>query len=115
VTQLEHWTDITQHFDFIEESLVYVDSPLEGHLRAKDGELFAFRCQAIIEQTLWHWVLLPIASTEVGVDDAFKNAINSPPQHWLSLVEDRRGPTPTITAAMLATSSHPLPRAVLEQ
>jgi hypothetical protein len=49
---VENWSDIMDHFEFLEERLVYVDAPLEGLLRATTGELFAFRCDSIIDHNL---------------------------------------------------------------
>jgi hypothetical protein len=92
------------HFEFVEERLVYVDAPLEGLLRAKTGELFAFRCDSIIDHTLWHWTIVPAESLETAVADAFLAAQKNPAR-WLSIVEDRRGEQERILAAW----SQPIP------
>jgi hypothetical protein len=103
------WNDISEHFDFIEDKLVYVDAPLQGLLRAKTGELFAFRCTAVVRGCLWHWVLLPVASSEAIVDDTFERARQAPPERWVSIVEDRRGGESRVAAAELAGRKHEIP------
>jgi hypothetical protein len=105
---VENWSEITDHFQFVEERLVYVDAPLEGLLRAKTGELFAFRVLMIIDHTLWHWVIVPVDSLETEVADAFL-AAQKKPARWLSVVEDRRGDEQRITAAWM-TPKQPVPR-----
>ena len=107
--QAEVWSDITDNFDFVEETLVYVDAPLEGLLRAKTGELFAFRCKSIVDGALWHWVLLPVDSAHVTVADAFERARHEPAAAWLSIVEDRRGDQPCLVPAWM-TGRHPFPQ-----
>lgn len=105
---VENWSEITDHFQFVEERLVYVDAPLEGLLRAKTGELFAFRVVMIIDHTLWHWVIVPVDSLETEVADAFL-AAQKKPSRWLSVVEDQRGDEQRITAAWM-TPKQPVPR-----
>jgi len=107
--QPEVWNDITDRFDFVEQTLVYVDAPLEGHLRAKSGELFAFRCTSIVDGALWHWVLMPVDSIEVTAADACARARQDPALSWLSIVEDRRS-EPRRLAAVWMTGQHRIPR-----
>lgn len=112
--QPEIWNDITDRFDFVEETLVYVDAPLEGHLRAKSGELFAFRCASIVDGALWHWVLIPVGSLGVTAADAFASARQHPTARWLSIVEDRRS-EPSHLAAVWMEEPHRIPSsAILE-
>lgn len=108
--KVEVWNEVSDYFELVEDRLVYVDAPLEGLLRAKDGELFAFRCAPIVRGCLWHWVLLPARSIEDSVSDVFDRARkNGPPTRWVSIVEDRRGPQPRVSAAWLDGSSHAVP------
>lgn len=107
-SRIDVWSDICEHFEFIEEKLVYMDAPLEGFLRARTGELFAFRCAAIVAGCLWHWVLLPVEA--VGcVKDVFEAARTLPPKEWVSIVEDRRD-QPRLSAARLTGGVHEIPR-----
>ena len=108
----EEWRDITDHFEFIEESLIYVDAPLEGLLRAKAGDLFAFRCSPIMRGCLWHWVLIPVEAAG-PVKDVFENARTSPPTEWISIVEDRRD-EPRLLAVWLAGDVHEIPKNVFD-
>jgi hypothetical protein len=115
-TKIEVWADISEQFSFLEEQLVYVDAPLEGFVRSfKTGELFVFRSTPIVAELVWHWVLLPIASTDVTVKSAFDAARAMPPEHWLSVIEDRRGEEPRLYAASLASSVHRLPKSVMDE
>jgi hypothetical protein len=84
--------DITARFRFVEETLAYVDAPLEGFLvELASGERYAFRCQEVVAKTVWHWVLLPAGEGNTSVDDVFTSAKANPPSRWLSVIEDRRG------------------------
>ena len=99
---VEVWQDITDHFSFVNEHLVYTDAPWEGFLRSSaTGELFAFRTSEIIAGLLWHWSLLPVSSVEETVGQVFSAAQTDPPQKWISIVEDRRGTEPQLSAARL--------------
>ena len=55
--------DISEFLDFVDETISYVDAPLEGIVRSKNGVLYAFRVLEIMSACLWHWVLLPAQST----------------------------------------------------
>ena len=113
--RIEVWRDISDEFSFLDQQLVYVDAPLEGFLRSsKTGDLFAFRCSGIIRNWLWHWVLLPISSTETTVKEVFASARTTPPERWLSIVEDRRGEEPRLHAAWLTGGVHEVPRDVCD-
>lgn len=105
----ETWNDVTDHFEFVEDKLVYVDAPLEGILRSKTGELFAFRCAPIVLGCLWHWVLLRVNSVEDSVADAFERAGKVSPEGWVSIVEDRRGDHPHLFVAWLTRGIHKIP------
>lgn len=98
------WTDITEAFTFVEETLVYVDAPLEGHLRSREGEVFAFRCSSIVTGKLWHWILLPVRSAAEPVEDVFAHAHREPPARWISIVEDRRSTKPQVMAVLMSGS-----------
>lgn len=101
-------SDVSEQFEFVEERLVYVDAPVEGVLRSKDGEFFVFRCRSIIDGYLWHWVLLPVDSPDAPVDETFTAARSTPPGRWVSIVEDRRG-APRVAIGQLAGTVHPIP------
>jgi hypothetical protein len=60
---------------------------------------------------LWHWVLVPIESTDTSVSEAFRAARTTPPDKWISIVEDRRGNEPKLTAAELR-AEHSIPSQV---
>jgi hypothetical protein len=100
------WRDITDEFEFVDDYLVYVDTPFEGFLEARHGELFAFRCSTIIGDRLIHWVLLPVASTDISVGEVFAAAKDESPEEWISVVEDRRTDEPTLYAARLGRSAY---------
>lgn len=103
------WTDISDHFDFVElDKLVYIDFPLEGFLRDKSGDLFAFQCTAIIPHRLWHWTLVPTSSTEQSVDHIFQTAKAVCPVRWISIVEDRRDDPPRLDARWITDAAFPL-------
>lgn len=110
--RLEEWGDISEKFVFVDEHLVYVDSPLEGYLRDKrTGEIFAFRCTEIVPERVWHWVLLPAVSAGLMVEAVFSAARATPPHEWISVIEDRRGPKARLSAALLS-GERTLPRGV---
>lgn len=102
------WGDITDGFTILDERLVYVDSPLEGFLRALDtSELFVFRCSNIVPDLVWHWFVLPAGSIESEVEALFAAARTNPPNRWMSIIEDRRGEKPRLYAAWLTGKSLP--------
>lgn len=101
------WRDITDEFSFLDEHLEYHDGPLEGFLRSSStGDLFAFRISFIIADRLWHWVLLPVSSTETGLEKIFTAARTAPPDRWLSIVEDRRRGDPQLSAVWMTGRIH---------
>jgi hypothetical protein len=104
--------DSLDFFDFIDETIIYVDAPLEGFVRSKNGVLYAFRVFEIIPAYLWHWVLVPAQSTSEPVSSAFFRA-PGPDDKWLSILEDRRGEMPRITVAEFLRGRTPLPRTAL--
>jgi hypothetical protein len=86
----ETFGDVADLFEFDEEHLDYYDGPLRGWLRRKrDGAWFAYDCQLIIDETLWHWTLVAVASKEGEPADALVSAKRQGAA-WISLVEDRR-------------------------
>jgi hypothetical protein len=99
---------VSDQLELIEETLVYVDSPLEGHLRSKTGDLYTFRCVPVVRERLWHWILLPASSNQSAVADVFQRAQHVTPTHWISLVEDRRGDQPRVHAAWLSGDTYKL-------
>lgn len=105
---MEKWNDITDGFELLAGTLVYLDQPIEGHARARSGPrsgaLFAFRCEAIVDGCLWHWVLVPIASESVSVGEAFADQAHYPT--WISILEDRRGPRPLFLMEAMAGPRH---------
>jgi hypothetical protein len=111
--QIYLWDDVSDEFELLEDQLVYHDAPLEGFLRARAGELFAFRTQTIIDGHLWHWVLLPVASVEAPISRTFAAARQTPPDLWISIVEDRRGDEARVVIARLRGGIHHLPPRVL--
>jgi hypothetical protein len=87
---MDRMTDIANRFLLLEDHLVYVDEPLEGVARSKDsGDLFVFRSLTIIPTLLWHWVLIPVTSTDVDIEQVFLSATTEPLARWMSIVEDR--------------------------
>ena len=98
---MNDFSDLSEIFDFDEESLDYVDEPLSGWLRSKTThEWFVFNCQLIIRNLLWHWTLVPAADkTNIGL--AVREASRADTGYWLSIVEDLRGPTPLCRAARI--------------
>jgi len=83
------FSDITDHYEFVGDKLVYIDAPLEGILKASAGSFFAFRCTAIIQDHLWHWTLIPVDGPNADVASAF-SLFGGLPATWISIVEDRR-------------------------
>lgn len=98
---------MAERFVFLDRQLVYVDAPFEGLVRSLEGDrVFAFRTESIVMNLVWHWVLLPVSSSEVEVAAAFELAETSPPHEWISIVEDRRGEAPRLYAACLPGSAY---------
>jgi len=103
-------SDITERFRFVEESLVYVDAPLEGFLvDVASGARYAFRSREIVAKTLWHWVLLPVGEAQLTVEDVFASAKATPPPRWLSVLEDRREGAPKLALAEMSGEKTPPP------
>lgn len=52
-------TDITEEFEFLEETVTYIDAPLDGFLRNRSGELFAFSGSQSLQTPsgTGHWYL----------------------------------------------------------
>ena len=90
-TNAETFNDISEEFDFDEETLEYCDAPLSGWLRRRrDGARFAFECRPIIWDKLWHWILVPAASKSQDHVRVLSEAAQRKQGTWLSITEDRR-------------------------
>jgi hypothetical protein len=84
------FADLSELFEFEESTMDYYDGPLSGWMRSKQsGEWFAFDCQPIVWQMLWHWTLVA-AAERIDVLDTLQTAAAQPTGSWLSVVEDRR-------------------------
>jgi hypothetical protein len=82
---------MSEKFVFLEEGAEYLDGPLAGRLiRKDDGACFAYDCQLVVPDRLWHWTLVPIEGPMVAVVEAFEAARRSKATRWISVVEDRR-------------------------
>ena len=107
---METLADITERFCFVEESLVYVDAPVEGFMvDVASGARYAFRSREIVAKTVWHWVLLPVGEGQVTVSDVFASARADPPSQWLSVIEDRREGAPKLELAEMTSKKTPPP------
>lgn len=85
------FSDLTEIFEFENESLDYIDGPVSGWIREKEsGIWYAFECQPIVATLLWHWTLVP-ARKEGEAAIAMTTAAASSAGSWLSILEDRRG------------------------
>ena len=83
--------DMSDEFDFDEETMDYVDGPLSGWLRRKrDSAWFAFDCQPIIQRKLWHWTLVPAPNKSPNVAHVLTEAAKAKSGFWMSIIEDRR-------------------------
>jgi hypothetical protein len=95
----ESVADISEMFEFLEETLVYADAPLEGLLRRRaDGALFAFRCSQLVGDLVFHWTLLPVDSPNADISEAFAHGAETT---WISILEDRRCLPPVLVAVEL--------------
>ena len=104
------YSEFSEVADLVESTLVYYDAPLEGHLRLnRTGALYVFRRHPLATDALWHWTLLPIGEELRPVEVVFGEARRKSPEHWISVVEDRRGATPTVTVARLDAKRAPSP------
>ncbi|HUJ62993.1 MAG TPA: hypothetical protein VLX92_31030, partial [Kofleriaceae bacterium] len=79
------------------EHFIYNDGPLEGYAVSDTGEHFAFSCLEILSGMLWHWTLIPVTSTSKPVSDIVEAARSSPPEFWVSILEDNRDETPHVS------------------
>ena len=86
--------------DFVDGTVEYHDEPIEGYLRHPDGRLFAFRRVHVIPHHLIHWILLPSEDATTPVGDIFKRSARAPIA-WISILEDRRTPTPAEYGAVM--------------
>jgi hypothetical protein len=82
--------DISDEFEFDEASMDYVDAPLSGWIQRKsDGQWFAFDCQPVVAQLVWHWTLVTTA-VRSDVREVLERAAAEKEGCWLSIIEDRR-------------------------
>lgn len=82
--------DMSEEFEFDEPSLDYVDAPLSGWIRRKaDGQWFAFDCQTVVQELVWHWTLVP-TTERTDVRQVLEQAAKAEDGSWLSVIEDRR-------------------------
>jgi hypothetical protein len=87
--------DMSEEFDFDEETMDYIDGPLSGWLRRKrDNAWFAFDCQPVIEGKLWHWTLVPVPDKSADVARVLAEAAKMKSGSWVSIIEDRRSERP---------------------
>jgi hypothetical protein len=84
--------DILDHYDFEEDTLVYVDAPLAGWMRDKTtGVRYSFECMSIVDGLLWHWALVPDSGDgKSHFDHGKADGHNT----WRSIVEERRDGLP---------------------
>ena len=83
--------DMSEEFDFDEDSMDHVDGPLSGWLRRKrDGAWFVYECQPVIAGKLWHWTLVPAPSKGPDPSMVLIAAADAKSGSWLSIIEDRR-------------------------
>jgi len=101
---MDRMTDITDRFLLLEDHLIYMDEPLEGVARSRDsGDLFVIRSLAIISELLWHWVLIPVDSTDVDIEQIFLSATADPPMRRMSLWTIGAMDTPNLVQYGLST------------
>jgi hypothetical protein len=100
--EIREFADMTEVFQFDEQSLDYLDGPLSGWLLGKtDGTWYAFDCQPILPQLVWHWTLVAVA-VRTDVLDVLEQAEKNQAGSWFSVVEDRRGPAPSCRLVQIA-------------
>ncbi len=94
--------------DLIEETVTWVDGPMEGFAKGRRGEYYAFRRCPVIAGVLFHWVLIPVESTAIDVSAVFRATRAQPPPSWISVIEDARTDTHATYEATLG-SKVPVP------
>ena len=88
---VQEFGDMSEEFDFDDEAMEYADGPMSGWLhRKRDGAWFAYDCQMIVAEKLWHWTLVPVARRSDDVARVLAEAAQGQGGEWLSIVEDRR-------------------------
>jgi hypothetical protein len=87
----DEFSDLTNRFEFEDDSLEYVDGSISGWLKEKGGsQWFAFECHPIVPGLAWHWILVPadrVADAATSLRNAAGHSSKDP---WLSIIEDRR-------------------------
>jgi len=102
--------DMSEEFEFDEEGLVYVDGPLSGWLRRKrDGAWFAYDCQSLIVDRLWHWTLVPAPRKSEDLARVLADAAQTQGGQWLSIIEDRRSTATSTCRAVSMDNNAVLP------
>lgn len=103
---------IEDRFEVLEAGLVYVDAPLEGFVRERGtARLYAFRVTVMVEDRVWHWVLVPAEGERSTVSETFTVATQSGSVRWTSIIEDRRG-IPSMVSMVTFDEGVALPRSV---
>src|SRR5690242_2616957 len=90
----------------VEETVTYVDGPMDGYAKGPNGNYFAFRRYPVIADVLFHWVLVPVESVAVDVDTVFRNTRTTPPRSWVSILEDMRTEKRAVYEATLGPEHH---------
>ncbi len=73
---------------FAGPSMDYHDGPISGWLVCERcGQSYAFYCEAIVFDFLWHWTLQPVDSPS---DEDPMSSIRNATGWWFSAMEDRR-------------------------
>ena len=98
-TNQQTLTDITEEFEFLEETVTYIDAPLDGFVRNRSGELFAFQRVTVVADAIWHWALVPARSDTLRVADVFRVAREAKSVDWISGLEDARFEPTKLTLA----------------
>ena len=89
-------------FRFENETLNYYDGPLGGWLRCHRCEqLFAFDCEAILPDHLWHWSLVPVGDQSANPEDVIDSSSKTREGEWISVLEDSRTDTSRIDVRWL--------------
>lgn len=98
----DEFSDITSRFEFENDSLEYIDGPVSGWLKEKDGsQWFAFECHPIVLGLAWHWILVPADHLADAVTALRNAAAPSSKVTWLSIIEDRRYGAPVCRLTMI--------------
>lgn len=98
----DEFSDITSRFEFENDSLEYIDGPVSGWLKEKEGsQWFAFECHPIVVGLAWHWILVPADHIGDAVIPLRNAALPTCKETWLSIIEDRRYGAPVCRLAKI--------------